>query len=145
MNPAEREILLKEYEAANEFYRHHDIMGWTILNIFVTTSYVLLGSYVYLERDLIPLAIASLSSNLVGIGMFLRMSDYTRPRQIRIFRIEKLLGMDHHRFVDRELHRKDIGLVRRIRHRVITVHRLKWIQLLGLVLAWFLLALRRLP
>jgi hypothetical protein len=62
------------------------------------------------------------------------------PRQARIFRIEELLGMDHHRFVDRELHRTDIGLVKRFRHRFVTVHKLKWMQLVGLILAWVLLA-----
>jgi hypothetical protein len=144
MTDAEREVYLSEYNAANEFYRHHDIMGWTILNIFMTSSYVLLGSYVYLERELLPLAVASIGADLVGIGMFLRMSDYNNPRRTRIFQLEELLGMDHHRFVNRELHRTDIGLVEQFRHRYITVHKLKWMQLFGLILAWVLLTLRSL-
>jgi hypothetical protein len=114
-------------------------MGWTILNIFMTTSYLLLSTYVYLNRDLLALTIASITADLVGIGMFLRMSDYTRPRQERIYQIEKTLGMNHHCFVNQELLRKDVSLFLRFRHRYITIHKLKWVQLLGLVSAWVIL------
>jgi len=142
LTKAQREIFLKEYEAANEFYRHHDVMGWTILNIFVPASYALLGSYVYLQRDFVPLAIASLTTNMVGIGMFLRMSDYTKTRQTRIFQIEELLGMNHHRMINRELRRKDIPLLRLLRYKFVTIHRLKWFQFCALLVAWILLGLR---
>jgi len=38
----EIKVKLTEYEQANEFYRHHDVMAWQIGAIFITASFLLL-------------------------------------------------------------------------------------------------------
>ena len=77
----EIKVKLTEYEQANEFYRHHDVMAWQIGAIFITASFLLLAYAADIGKHHLPLAIASILLQLTWIGMFTRMSDYTKIRK----------------------------------------------------------------
>jgi len=143
LSEQEIKILLTEYEQANDFYRHHDIMGWTMATIFIPASFAILAYAATIEKHYLPLSIASVAILLVWIGMFLRMSDYTTPRRTRIYELEGKLGMSHHVGVADFLktQRETGSIITRIRLSILTVHKLKWILLAGLLTAWLTLIL----
>jgi len=141
LSEREVKIWLNEYKQANDFYRHHDIMGWAMAIIFIPASFAILAHAATIEKHYLPLSIVSVTILLVWIGMFLRMSDYTKPRQTRIFEIEHQLHMDHHLRVDNFLkaQRKIGSIITQIRLTVLKIHELKWILLAGLIIAWLVL------
>lgn len=107
LNEKRIDILLNEYQELNNWYRHNNIMAWTMGTILIPLS---LGIFAYTIQnlsnrtiiDLILLTIASIGVLVIWVLMFERMSFYTKIRQGRIKYIEEVLGMENHLIFDRK-------------------------------------------
>lgn len=141
-----------EYQQANESWRHGVHIAWTMGTIFIPISFGILAYAATIGKHYLPLAIASVAILMTWVGMIERIRDFDEIRKLRIFKIEKMLKMDHHRRIyrwDRKLIKswkklpfyKKLTNRRFIKYHLTRIHSLKWVLLGVLIGAWVLLGL----
>lgn len=137
MSEKEIAIFQLEYQQANEWLRHHDRMTWIMGTIFIPISFALLAYAASIEKHYFSLAIASIAIMSLWIGMITRLHDYIKIRFKRIFEIERALNMDHHIKIDNfDNVWKKYPYWKRLRYSLIRIHKVKWLLLLALIVAW---------
>jgi hypothetical protein len=97
------EVLLVEYQAAQESAQHHDNLIWTVTTILWSATLVLFGFVLgsldkpNLRPILIFLSILGIILTIAVWGFALQFNSVKRQKYNRCKTIERLLGMRQHR------------------------------------------------
>jgi hypothetical protein len=99
----DRDVLLVEYQAAQESAQHHDNLVWTVTAIIWGGMLVLFGfvlgnlDNVNLRLILTLLSILGIALTIAVWGFALQLNSVKRQKYRRCKQIEELLDMHHHR------------------------------------------------
>ena len=103
MEILDKEVLLVEYQSAQESAQHHDNLVWTVTSIIWGGMLVLFGFVLgnldkaNLRHVLTLLSILGIVLTIAVWGFALQLGDVRRQKYIRCKTIEELFGMCQHR------------------------------------------------
>jgi len=101
-DPLDKEVLLVEYQAAQDSAQHHDSLVWTVTTILWGGTLALFGFVLgnidkpNLRLILTFLSILGIAVTIAVWGFALQLNSVKRQKYRRCKEIEKLLGMHHH-------------------------------------------------
>lgn len=134
----DKEILLKEYEKAQDSAEHHDKLLWTVTSIIFAALSVLFGFIIkYLTEvkyELITI-LASFFGLVLCIALWIFIENFRYYKNISYYRcniIEIKLRMNHHLLTDEEYQK--IGKLSKPDPPKILCHRIKQWPVMKLVL-----------